>query len=227
METRLRIQLICMSLLICTLSLPVEAQIRSRAGDGFLKGLEGGFGIHSATIKSDIGELNDVNWVAEGGKILFVSGNRTIMTKGGLGFYYSASNVPQTIDLFYGELGFNFYPLSLLSPASVRINPYIVGGAFYNLYKFGGTYLPGNSEPRNFSTIDDTYLAKIKQINAHLGAGIEYRLIDEKEFLHVFVEGSWAAPLLANSTVTAFEQTSTARYFQTHIGVRFGLIKNR
>lgn len=225
METRIQLRLIYLAILLSTIARPLCAQMRAGSGDGFMNGLEGGFGIHSASIRSDIAELAGINWLAEGGKVLFVSGNRTIVTKFGVGFYYSASHVPQTIDLFNGEVGINFYPLGLLSTSKLRINPYLVGGAFYNQYKFGGTYLSGNSEPRNLSTVDDTYMAKINQINAHLGAGLEYRLIHDKEFLHLFAEASWAAPLLSKTSVAAFNQTSTTGNFQTHIGVRFGLIR--
>jgi hypothetical protein len=212
---------------ICLVSHHGNAQSRSGANSSSIRGLEGGFGIHSATIKSDIAELNNLSWMAEGGRILFVSGNSTLMTKCGVGFYYSASNVPQTIDLFYSELSVNFYPISLMTARSIRINPYLVAGAFYNLYKFGGTYLGENAEPRNFSTVDESYLARMNQINLHLGAGIEYRLIDERQFLNLFAEGTWAAPILSGTQAAAFEQTTTAKNVQAHIGVRFGLTRYR
>ena len=227
MKTRLRIQYLCVLSVIFLVSQHVNAQSRGGANSGSIRGLEGGLGIQSATIKSDIAELNNLSWVAEGGRILFVSGNSTLMTKCGLGFYYSASNVPQTIDLFYSELSVNFYPLSLTTARSIRINPYLVAGAFYNLYKFGGTYLGENTEPRNFSIADENYLAKINQINVHLGAGIEYRLIDERQFLNLFAEGTCAAPILSGTQVAAFEQTTTAKNVQAHVGVRFGLTRYR
>jgi hypothetical protein len=227
MKTLLRIQYLCICVVICLFTQTTNAQVRSKSSPGFVKGLEGGLGIQSATIKSSIAELNDLSWVAEGGKILFVSGNQTLMTKCGLGFYYSASSVPQTIDLFYGELSANFYPVRLLTSREMRINPYVIAGAFYNQYKFGGTHLAENTEPRNLSVVDESYMAKINQVNVQFGAGLEYRLLYEKQFLHVFAEGALAGALLSKASEAAFEQTSTSKHFQTHIGVRFGFIRYR
>ena len=226
MNTLLRIQYLCIAIAMGLLSQAAHAQIRG-AMSGSVRGLEGGLGLQSATIKSNIEELNNLSWVAEGGKILFVSGNQTLMTRCGLGFYYSASNVPQTIDLFYSEVSANFYPLGLLRSGTMRINPYLVAGAFYNVYKFGGTYLAENAEPRNLSIADESYLAKINQINFHVGAGLEYRLIDEIQFLTLFAEGTWAAPVLSKASLPTFEETSTTKNIQAHIGVRFGVTRYR
>lgn len=201
--------------------------MRGNGGEKFIRGLEVGLGIHSAKIQSNIPELNALNWIAEGGKVVIISGGRTIQTTCGIGFYYSAASVPQTVDLFYSELGVNFYPLSLTSPDTWRISPYVTGGAFYNLYKFGGTYLNNTSEPRNQSVVDESYIGRINQLNAYLGGGIEYRFIDDLEFLLVFAEANWARPFLSSTSASAFDGTSTAQNFQGHIGVRFGLARNR
>lgn len=190
---------------------------------GVYKGLEGSFGFRKYTINSSINELNQLPVNQEGGRIGLVVGNRIIQTNIELlGYYYSTGNMKGTIDLYENGATFNFYPLALLLDKEIRVAPYLVGGCTYERIKFSGHYLTKDSAPINYSTSKDPFLGSVNQLSTYVGAGVEFKIIHQYDFVHMFSEVKYGVNSSSNTKYNEFKSTSLGSQTLINIGVRFG-----
>jgi hypothetical protein len=103
--------------------------------------------------------------------------------------------------------------------------PYLTGGVDYDKHKFYGFY--ANREPgqTNYSQAEAPYVGKITQVNATFGAGIEARLKDDYNFIHLFAEARYGHNLSSKSGGTLFSATTIANQTQVTVGITFGGIR--
>jgi hypothetical protein len=185
-------------------------------------GLEGMFGVRSFTLKSNIDELNGLRVTEEGGSAGVTMGNAFYKVNARLlGFYYSASHVSRTVDMFEVETTLNVYPLQLLKNYRSAFNVYLSGGLTMDKVKFFGHYLYADKADVNYSDIREPYLGKITHVLGTAGVGVEYRL-PRFDFVHLFAEARMGMPIQKINHGNAFEQTAMRDYTAISIGVSFG-----
>lgn len=187
------------------------------------RGLTASFGVRSVDITSSIAKIDGTNPMATGGQVGFVFGGRAIRTKVGLlGYYTSTGTTAGTTDLYESNISVNYHPLSRMSGV---MSPYITGGLSYDRFSFFGYYL--NQEPgtTNYSSAETPFLGKIRQANASVGAGIEFLLKDDYDFIHLFSEVRYCRNLSATTEHTAFAETKLDKQMQVLFGISFGLVR--
>ena len=194
----------------------------AQSGESY-KGFVASFATRTAAVSSDIAAINGSNLGQSGGQVGLVFGNRIVKSKIGLlGYYSSVGRSTGTTDLFTSNVAVNLYPLSLLSGRNFLVEPYLTGGLDYDRHKFYGFYL--NQEPGqlNYSQAEAPFLGKIKQVNATGGAGIQVKLKDQFDFIHVFGEFRCGRNLSSKTSDAAFAATQINNARQVVIGVSFG-----
>jgi len=188
------------------------------------KGMVVGFGTRSSAISSDIEKIHQTSMLQTGGHVGLIFGNNIVRSKIGLLGYYSSTGINTgTTDLYESNVSLNFYPLSWISGQSMMIEPYLTGGVDYDQFKFYGYYL--NQEPgeTNYSKVEAPYLGKIKQLNATVGVGIEVKLEDRYDFVHLFSEVKYGMQLSAQTSNTAFVNTGINNQMQVVLGISVGI----
>ena len=187
------------------------------------KGFVASFGTRSATLNSSIAPLHETALIQHGGKVGLVAGNDIVRAKLGLlGYYTSGGNSAGTTDLYSSNIAVNLYPLSWITKSSGMIEPYITAGLDYDQHKFYGYYLnqePGNT---NYSQAEAPYLGKIKQVNATAGLGVEVKLRDDLDFVHLFTEFRYGHNLSTKTQDSAFSGTAVTGQTQLVLGISFG-----
>jgi hypothetical protein len=203
-------------------SFTAEAQMYQN-GDRLYKGLVASFGTRSALVSSDIQELNQSSMLQAGGRVGVIFGNNAVRSKVGLlGYYSSAGNTPGTIDLYQSNIAVHFYPLALVMNRTPMVEPYITGGLDYDQYKFYGYYINREPGETNYSQSEAPYLGKIKEVNAAMGAGIEVKLKDDYDFIHLFSEVRYGHNLSRKTNDDAFGRTEISRQMHVIVGITFG-----
>lgn len=204
-------------------SLLTSAQPGNRDSKSTYKGFLVSFGTRSQTLSSNIATLDQTSLDQAGGQLGLIYGNNIIRAKAGLlGYYTSSGNTAGTTDLYVSNVAVNFYPLSLIFKQSLVIEPYLTGGLDYNQYKFYGFYL--NQEPgtTNYSQAEAPYLGKVKQVNATAGLGIQVKLKDRFDFVHLFSEFRYGHNLSTKTKNSAFSETTLDNQTHIVIGISFG-----
>ena len=199
-----------------------QAQSFKPKGDTY-RGLVASFGTRSVEVSSDIAQIDGTNLMATGGRVGLIFGNEFARLKTGLlGYYSSTGNTPGTTDLYQSNLGVNLYPLALITVAQLLIEPYFTGGVSYDRFKFFGYYI--NQEPgiTNYSQGVAPFLGKIKQVNATVGMGLELKLRDRFDFIHLFCEAQYGRNLSSKASDERFAATSLNNQLQVVVGVTFG-----
>ncbi len=194
-----------------------------RTNSPVYRGFFASFGTRTASVSSDIAEMDQAKLVETGGQVGVTFGNRMIRSKIGLiGYYSSTGTSAGTTDLYASNASANIYPLSMLSDREFLVEPYLTGGVAYDRFKFFGYYV--NREPgvTNYSQSEAPYLGKIKQVNALAGAGIEVKLQDRYSFIHLFSEVRFGKNLSAKATDIAFERTTLKDQMHVSVGISFG-----
>ncbi|MGC1240642.1 MAG: hypothetical protein WA874_03595 [Chryseosolibacter sp.] len=187
------------------------------------RGFVASFGTRTANISSDIAKLNGSGLVQTGGQLGLVYGNKIVKSRIGLlGYYTSGGSSAGTTDLFASNISVNFYPLSLLSNRTFVLEPYLTAGLDYDQYKFYGFYLQQEPGQMNYSQAEAPFLGKIKQVNTTGGVGIQVKLKDQFDFIHVFSEFRMGHNLSANTKHVAFAETQTKNPRQLIVGISFG-----
>jgi hypothetical protein len=204
-------------------SLMTNAQPGKRDQQKTYKGFLASFGTSSQMLSSTIAKIDKTNLLQTGGQLGLVVGNSVVRSKVGLlGYYTSAGNTAGTTDLYESNVSLNFFPLALISEKIMLVEPYLTGGLDYDQYKFYGYYLnqePGNT---NYSQAEAPYLGKIKQVNATVGLGIEVKLKDRYDFVHLFSEFRYGHALSTKTKNSAFSETTLNNQSQLVIGISFG-----
>jgi hypothetical protein len=202
------------------------AGAQSYRGEELYKGFVASFGAHTSDLSSDIAEIHATVLQQAGGEIGLIAGNRIAKAKLGLiGYYSSTGSTPGTTDLYTSNVSVNFYPLAWILKKNPMVEPYFTGGVDYDNYKFYGFYVNREPGQTNYSQADAPYLGRITQVNGTFGAGIELRLKDDYNFIHLFAEARYGHSLSSTSNGTLFSATTISNQTQMTVGVTFGGIR--
>lgn len=187
------------------------------------KGFEVNFGTRSFTMESNIPQINQSDIVHAGGKAGLVYGNNSLRTKIGFGYYSTVGkNNNGTVNLYETNASANFYPLSLIRKKTSGLEPYLTGGIAYDNFKLYGYYLhrePGNT---NYSNAEAPYLGSLKQVNTTFGVGLEMKIIDRYDFIHLFSEIIYGHNISSGSKHAEFNKTGIKNQMQMNVGITFG-----
>ncbi|WP_276367701.1 hypothetical protein [Chryseolinea sp. H1M3-3] len=210
-------------ILICFNAVLAQAQGMRNSNYRYF-GFEANFGMKSTKLTSDLPALNNMAVMEEGGSLGFVMGNQLVKTRlQAAGFYYSNSSVKQTVNMVESALQLNVYPLKFINKSRQAINPYVSGGIDYSTLKFFGYY--NNPDAKiNYSASSAPYIGKISMTRGTVGGGIEWRLPQMHDFVHIFAEArySWA---MGQDADDFFENTKVANATSINVGVSFGFLR--
>lgn len=208
--------------LLSVILLPLVTNAQKRKT--MYKGFEVSFGTRSFSMTSNIAQLNDLAVTEEGGSAGVIWGNRLLRTKLNAGFYYSGASVGQTVDMFQGKTGVNFYPLAIGNQRTRKFETYLTGGVAYDRYKFAGSYLERDPGKRNYSKPNDSYIGSVNQVSLNGGLGFEYQFNKSYDFVHIFTEAMYGVPVSSKTNRSSFSSTKAAEQLMVSVGVRFGAL---
>lgn len=187
-------------------------------------GFEASFGVKATKLTSDVAAINNMNVMEEGGSIGFVMGNQIVKTRlQAAGFYYSNSSVKQTVNMVESALMVNFYPLKMINKSRQAINPYVSGSVDHTTMKFFGYYNKPDAKI-NYSNSSAPYIGKIVTTRGSFGGGIEWRLPQMHDFVHIFAEARYAWGVSQDGD-DFFKNTTVANSTSVNIGVSFGFLR--
>jgi hypothetical protein len=210
-------------LTVCTVLGHVQAQEFRNSQYRYI-GFEGNFGTKASKISSDLKCIDDMHLKEEGGSIGLVMGNQVV--KGRMqvaGFYYSSSSVKYTVNSIGSSLQLNVYPLKFINRSRQAINPYISGGAGYSTLKFFGYYNNPEGKKINYSS-SAPLIGKIAYIRGTVGFGIEWRLPQVSDFVHLFAEAKYSFAMKQNAD-EFYKNTNVSNLTAVNIGVSFGWLR--
>lgn len=193
------------------------AQVQTLKSIKYL-GLEGSFGSRSFSVRSNIKEINNMQTCQEGGSLGVAFGNELLKTRIKVaGYYYSNANTPRTQELFEVAASTNVYPLQWLGRNS-KLQPYITGGLSLDRIKFFGTYL----DDRTFNRPYEPLLGKLYSVISNAGVGLEFQFPSAVDFIHLFAEATYGAPIHSSASVSEFSRTSIHHFTSFTFGLSFG-----
>jgi hypothetical protein len=210
--------------LVCAASGYAEAQEFRNSQYRYI-GLEAHFGVKASNIISDLEPIHNMRLMEEGGSIGLVMGNQVI--KGRMqvaGFYYSNSSVKHTVNMVESSLQLNVYPLKFINRSRQAINPYVSGGVDYAMLKFFGHYNNPEGKKINYSSSSAPYIGKIATTRGTIGAGIEWRLPQVSDFVHLFAEAKYSFAM-AQDADEFYKNTTISNSTSVNIGVSFGWLR--
>jgi hypothetical protein len=184
-------------------------------------GFEGSFGIKSFTLSSNIAKIDGLNVIEEGGAIGVVAGTRIARVRIRQGFYYSSSDVTQTVDEMRSSFGINVYPLQFFTN-NARLLPYITMSMERNIFKMHGFYGEDASARHNYSVSQAPYLGKITTIQSSIGAGLEYRMKVPGHFITFFAEARYGKNVSTQSSTALFNGTAISDQIGMNVGISYG-----
>ena len=202
-------------------SAATEAQTFRSDKPVLYKGFEMSYGVRNFSIKSDISAINSLRVLTEGGSAGIMIGSRVVRTQLKGGFYYSASSVKRTVDIFELDASTNIYPLEAITKKK-RTVPYVVSALLYNKLKFGGNCLEVDGTRRNRSVSDDNYIGKLHQVNFSTGIGVTHSLYETVDYFQFFAETRYNFPFAIETQSAAFNATTSTPQLMVTVGVRFG-----
>jgi hypothetical protein len=215
---------IVLSIVVTSLSAQSHFKnFKSQKNTVIYKGFDVSFGGTVTSITSDISKLHKLSLTTEGGSAGFIFGTEAVRTTSKVGFYYSSSAVPQTVDQLTFTQAVNFYPIAMLKRDMSRCEFYLIAGGDYHLFKFAGNYL-SSSDPKQVG-IADKYIGKVSQLAVNAGFGIEYKIFDNTNFMHIYGQVRHSAPLATNSKSEAFQNTTLSNQMLISVGIRYGFVK--
>lgn len=189
------------------------------------KGFNVGFGAQRSTISSDIEQINDKQLLQMGGSVGFLYGNHKITSHFAAGYYSSTQSCPGTLDRYTLSARVKVFPLSWLSNKSRVVNPYLVTGASYDNLRFYGYYI--NREPgvTNWSQVEAPYLGSINQVNAGVGGGFSFAILEQFDFIRLYSEVWYGKNLSSRNSDQAFNNTTLKNQMQINLGLTFGAVR--
>ena len=187
-------------------------------------GFEVNFGIKSTKLTSDLSAISNMEVMEEGGSLGFVMGNDFLKARlQAVGFYYSSSSVRQTVNMIESALMVNLYPIAMLTQKGCALNPYVSGGADYSSMKFFGHY-GGTDTQFNFSSSRAPYVGQVLSTRGTVGAGLEWRLKRDFDFVHLFAEARYSFNVSRDAD-EVFAKTQVANTTSVNLGVSFGFLR--
>jgi len=196
---------------------------RKQKSDLYL-GFGASFGVRTQKVTSqNFEEINGMAVVQEGGNGIATIGNRFVRARFETGFYYSSASTKHTTDLVQLASSINIYPVQLISKGEYRLAPYFIAGISRNVQKFHGFYHMDepSSTPINYSVTIEPFVGKAVSTQAIFGAGLEYNLMDQNSFVHVFAQARYGKELSAKSS-SLLDKTSISNQMMLSIGIIFG-----
>lgn len=195
------------------------------AGAQTRKGFSVGFGSHIATINSDIEKIDQQQLLQMGGSIGFLYGNNKVSSHVNAGYYSSTQHCPGTLDRYTLGAKVKVFPLSWLSNRSHVINPYLTTGVSYDNLRFHGYYI--NREPGaiNWSQAEAPYLGSIRNMNAGVGGGFSFAILQQCDFIRLYSEAWYGTSVSARSSDQAFNNTTLKNQMQINVGLTFGIVQ--
>jgi hypothetical protein len=186
------------------------------------KGFNASFGTNSFRSGSNIKQINRDRVTVAGGQVGVTFGTDVVRYDVGLiGYYSSVSDVAGTVDLHTNSISAKFFPLNSFDLPPSLLQPYFTGGVSYDRYKFYGHYTATDEGKINYS-VDVPYVGKITQAKAFVGAGFEFRILSNRDFVHFFTEAKYAYNLTNNSTRLELENTTLSNNIMINAGITFG-----
>lgn len=187
------------------------------------KGLTASFGVANYSLKSDLPALEKMQTNHVGGRIGLLFGGGAVRTALVGGYYSSTAGIQGTIDRYSFETTARAYPLAWMMRNPSRLRPYITGGLSVDNFRFHGYYI--NREPglTNYSQAEAPYLGSVRQIYGLVGGGLEFSMLEDYDFVHIYSDFSVGASLSATSSHKTFTNTSLENNWQVNIGIAFGL----
>jgi hypothetical protein len=185
----------------------------------YYKGFEFSFGVRSFSVRSNFEEINGLSVVNEGSRAGIIVGNNSVKARVGIGLFYSASSVCRTFQLFEGDAAINLYPVK-----KGRIAPYLTTGLVFGKNRLFGNYATNDGGRRNSSS-GELYIGSANQVRASVGAGLEYKLIDSYNFVHLYSEARYGFSVLQNTSNALLSETTTGKQLMISMGVRFGAFR--
>lgn len=187
-------------------------------------GMQAGFGARYFTIESNIPRIDHLATIKGGGSIGGIFGTSAIKVPVAVGLYFQNINALQSIDLLSLQSGVNISWLHLMGLKNSMVDVYSTTGLDFQRFTFMGTYIePSEGEVRRL-VLGEPLLGSQNILNANIGVGVEIRLIDEYDFLHLFVETNKMIPLMTISS-SSFRDTSITNVASINFGVRVGRIR--
>jgi hypothetical protein len=213
--------------LVISLTLSVfvsNAQSFNKNQKTYYRGIDGGFGIHTFKMNSDISQIDKSVASLAGGRLGVVFGSSIVRTKIDFGYYSSTSGIAGTVDLYRNTASVNFYPLNAITKKHSRVEPYLTAGVAYNNIKMYGYYLSNDNAKLNYSVSQAPYVGSIKQVNGTIGTGIEVKIMEKNDFVHMFSEVVLGGNIFHNHTET-FQNSSVSKQMTISVGVSFGVLR--
>jgi hypothetical protein len=226
MKTRFSIKIIQASVIlafiftIISVSM-VNAQSSASKGKHYI-GFRASFGRRTFKSESNYAQINRDIVSVDGGQIGVTFGSSVLRGDIGLlGYYSSISDIAGTIDFYTNHATVKFYPISLLTKKHLRFEPYMAAGATYDRYKFYGHYAFKDQGSSNYSG-PEPFLGAIKRTSTAVGIGLEFRIIDKYDFIHLFTEMKMSKPKGNVKSSAEFTDTRLGGNTYFNIGVAFG-----
>lgn len=187
-------------------------------------GIEGGFGARSFTLDSDIPQLDELYTAKAGWSLGIIYGSQIIKVPLVLGSYSMSIEEKRTIDLLTLQLGTNISLLRLFGVKKSPIEIYALSNIEVQRFMFAGSYLklPEDEPIKKF--YGERILGNIIMLNANIGVGVEFKIMDKYDFVHLFVETK-KSYLIANSATKFFNKTNISNGLVVNIGLRVGTIR--
>lgn len=187
------------------------------------RGFTVAFGSSTYNVNTDVSALQQLQTTQLGGDVGFIFGSENIRTSLFGGYHSSTASTPGTIDRYSMGASMNLYPLSWIMTQPARLRPFISGGLSYQSFRFHGYYI--NREPgiTNYSHAEAPYLGSIQHVYALVGGGLEFSLLEEYDFIHIYSNVHYGKSLSLTSSDNAFAGTSLQNKVQINVGVAFGL----
>jgi hypothetical protein len=184
-------------------------------------GFVGSFGRRSFKSESNYLQINRGVVSVDGGQVGLTLGTKVVRGDIGLiGYYSSVSDIAGTIDFYTNYATVKFYPASLLTKRNYKLEPYINAGIAYDRYKFYGHYALNGESMGNYGA-PEPFLGAIKQTSSTVGIGLEFKIADQYDFIHLFTELRWSSPL-SNVSSSEFDDTFLSGNRIFNIGLAFG-----
>lgn len=183
-------------------------------------GMELGVGGRSFEIESDIPQIDNLTTIKSGGSLGMVFGSEAIKVPVVAGLYFQSIEALQSIDLLSLQANIDVSWLRLLGVRS-PIEVYSITGFSFQHFSFMGTYLDRSEYENVRYVLGEPLLGRQDILNATVGLGIEYRLLDNYDFIHFFIESQKVIPLNTSSS-NHFTNTIITNTSSFNVGVRVG-----
>jgi hypothetical protein len=184
-------------------------------------GVGASFGIRNSSVESNLGDLSGMKLYQEGGSLEAFMEKGAINARVHVGYFSSGSSVKHTIDLLESGLSMSFHPFLMQGVTARRVSPYIVSALMAGRNHFYGFYADEDTRHINYSRESAPYVGKVMSVHLNAGMGLQYRLVDENQYMLFFAEVQKPIELYEESA-GILSGTSVHGDLSINIGLAFG-----